>query len=368
LNILKRLIFKEWFKAFIGAAAVLLVLIAVANLISGFLRSSVTPWEVVINFILDLPRWINKLLPVSCLVATLFSINKLLRRNELIAICSLGFSRRDFTHVIIQASFLVALFQFFNSAVLDPFSKKIRYAWVPQTLKKFRHDKGVGLKKSGLESGKIWFKSGNYFFSYVAFDKDNNTLNDVSMYYYTTENKLQTLVNAAKAINVSEDKWKFVDGEKYFGLSSVNFPQYIKFDEDMIVMNERAQDFKDIDSDINTLGIIGLTKFIYKIRQSGISSREYEMLLYKKLSDSLVCILFGLVSIMAIFNPNRRGSSFGKSVVFTFVFTILYFLVDSSFQALGTNGKVPAFMASFAIPFVFSLYIAYKYYKNRQLT
>jgi lipopolysaccharide export system permease protein len=367
LGIFKTLIIKEWLKAFIGAASVLFIMVTVSNLIDGFLRSSVTPWEVVINYFLDMPKWINRLLPVSSLVASLFSINKLLRRNELIALFSSGFSRKKFIITILQVSSIVAGLQFLNTSFAEPFSKKLRYYLVPQTVTKFKHDRNLGLRTSALDSGKIWYKSKNYFFSFSTFDKANNAVHDVNLYYFSPDHKLQTLIIAKKAIFIEREGWKFYEGEKTLALNTVNFPRNVKFQEELVVLNEVAQDFKDMEADINTLSIFSLAKFIYKINKSGTSSIEYEILFLKKFADSILTILFSMVAISIIFNPNRRSASFLKTVSFTFVFSILFFLVDSSFLALGNSGKISVFMATFFIPFIFSLYIIFRIRKNRQL-
>lgn len=366
--IIKKFILKEWFKSFFSSFTVLFILVTIAKLIGGFLRSSVTPQEVLINYALELPKWVGMILPLSCMVASLFSLNKLKSRSELIAIFAAGFSRKAFIFIVVQASLVVALFQLFNSSFLDPISKRLRHNYAAQTLTKFRHDKGMGLKTSSLDSGRIWYKSGNYFFSYVGFDKASNVLKEVSYYKLSGEHKIEETFRAKEARYVKDKVWKLIKGSWEKSLANQEFPTSEKFNYQSLELNESISDFKQIDADISTLSVWPLIKFILKIRKSGIASNEYEILLYQKFSSALICIIFALLSITPIFHPNRRHSSFGKSVGLTFVFALAYWLINTSTLALGQSGKVPPALATFSIPLIFSTYIGMIFYKNRNLS
>ena len=138
-NILKRLIFKEWFKVFFSSAFLLFLLISVANLIGGLMRGNVSATDVLMNHLLEIPGAMSKILPVSCLVASLFSINKLKNRNELTAIFASGFSRQNFFVTVLQASIFVALFQFMMSGFIDPYAKKNRSRLIANPESKFKN-------------------------------------------------------------------------------------------------------------------------------------------------------------------------------------------------------------------------------------
>ncbi len=364
---LKKLIVSEWIKTFITSVLVLFILVSIADLISGLLRSSVTPIEVLQNYVLKQPDMFSKILPLSCLVASLFSVNKLISRNELMAIFSIGFSRRMYIFVIFQISLVVAFLQFFNLSIMAPMSKEARKYLSPESTRKFKNNRSMGLLTTAIGGGKIWYKGPNYFVSFKAFDKDNDTLKDVSLFYMNKNGNASSIVKSPHIKYKDNNIWKFHDGNEMNLLDEKVYPVLNQFENKSIRLNEEANDFLKIQTDVTTLGFLGLYSFIQQIRSTGINTSEYEMLFYDKISSSLMCIIFAIFALNAIFSPNRRSSSFGKSVLFTFVFTILYWLVHSSIVALGNSGRLPALVASFAIPFLFLTYFLVFFYKKRKL-
>ena len=178
---LRSLIIKEWFKFFLGAFLGLLLLITVAELITGFLRQNVTPLEVILNHLLEIPDKFKLIMPVSCLMASLFSINKLRNRNELTAIFAAGYSRKKFFNDIASAAIFVAAFQFSVSGFIEPYAISKKDFLIEDGQSKFKNLRSKGLMASTIGSGKMWFKSNDYFFSFSTFDDKKNTLSDVSI-------------------------------------------------------------------------------------------------------------------------------------------------------------------------------------------
>ncbi|MCO4793800.1 MAG: LptF/LptG family permease [Bacteriovoracaceae bacterium] len=366
MNLLKRFIFKEWFKVFGASSLLLFLLLTVANLISGFLRGNVSASDILMNHLLEMPGSLNRIFPISCLVASLFSINKLKNRNELTAIFASGFSRQSFILIIVQASMVIGIFQFFVTGFLDPYAKLNKNNLIKDSEAKFRNLKSRGLKASTIGSGRLWYKSDNYYFSFAKYDKLNNTLHDVNLYYITPSYRLQKKVSV-DILYYKKDKWIADKGVEVDKLDLGQFPKFSEIEQSPVLISETPKDFLQIEADITTLNIIGLYSYIAKLKKSGININEYLVLFYQKFSTSIICIIFSLVSSIAIFNPNRRGSSFGRSVVFVFIFTLMYWLIQSYFIEMGKSSKIPALVSTFSVPVVFSMFLSFFFYKNRSL-
>jgi lipopolysaccharide export system permease protein len=366
MGIIKSLIIREWYKAFGGSAFVLFLILTVANLISGFLRMNVTPVEVLLNHLLELPANVKLIFPVSCLMASLFSINKLKNRNELTAIFASGYSRQRFLFDIIYAAATIALIQFFISSYLEPFAKSKRHLLIENSESKFRNLKSKGLRSSTIGSGTIWYKSNNYFFSFSAFDRKNNTLQNFHLFEFDENHHLKKQVFGPSAV-FNGKSWYVKEANVHYNLNKNSFPKTQNIEEASLDIKETAIDFKQIEADITTLNTYKLFKYVYKLNQAGINVSEYLIVLLEKFSTAFICIVFSLVSSISIFNPNRRNSSFGKNLIFVFIFTLLYWLINSYFIELGKNGKIPGFWATFGVPLVFSFYLFFYYYRYRKL-
>ena len=368
MTVIKKLIISEWFKFFFGSVFILFVILTVGNLLSGLLRSNVTPAEVIINYLIELPSSFSKILPVGCLIASLFSINKLKSKNELTAIFASGFSRKKYLTTIFQISIVIAILQFFNSSYLQPFIKKHRDVLISDGHKKFRNLKSKGLRSTTVKgTGYIWYKSKNYYFSFSAFDKKRNILNDISLYYFDKDYKLKQKIYAQKATYIKKKFWLFSEGLSYDFINQKKFPEVNAFKTLKIKLSEDPTDFKKIEADITTLDIVALSQYINRLKKSGINTREYEVDLFSKISDALICILFALIAAIPLFNPNRRSSSLGLNLFFVFVFTIVYWLFHSYFIELGKNATIHPIVSCFSIPFIFLILLIIIFYKNRRI-
>lgn len=366
MTTLRELILKEWFRFFLGAFIVLVMLISVAELITGFLRSNVTPVEVIFNHLLELPDKMKLIMPVGCLVASLFSINKLKNRNELTAIFAGGYSRKRFMVDITMATLVVSLFQFFISGFVEPYAISKKDFLIEDGQAKFKNLRSKGLMASTIGSGKMWFKSEKYFFSFSTFDKARNRLNEASIFYYDENNYLKNKV-LSQYIEFKDGKWIGKNVVSYTNLENPDFPTIEKKDESVININEDPKDFKEIEADITTLNIFDLSRYIGKLQEGGINVNEYLVILLEKVSISLICTIFGLVAAIGAFRPNRRGNSFGKTLLGVFVFVIIYWLINSYFIELGKSSKLNPYLACFGVPMIFSLFLAVQFVRNRKL-
>jgi len=367
MALIRQLITKEWLRFFASSLVVLLLLLTVGNLISGFLRGNVSHKEVLLSYLIQLPTFITQVTPVSCLIASLFSINKLKNRNELTAIFAGGYSRQSYFYDLLQVSIYVALFQFVMGAYVTPYFKSKRHVLLQDSIGKFRSLNKEGLGASTLGSGKIWYKSNGYYFSFSHFDTKTNQLLNVSVYNYDRNYKLKEITQIKSLTYSSETKtWIPQEHKSYDNLNDPAFPSIIKLNEP-IKLKEELSDFKQIEADITTLSFMRLFSYIRQLNESGINVGEYKVMFYKHISDSLICIVFALLAAIPVFNPNRRNSSFGKSATFVFIFTIMYWLVQSYFVEMGKNLKISASIACFSMPIIFSIFIIAVFYKNRKL-
>lgn len=363
---LRGLILKEWFRFFFGAFIILILLISVAELISGFMRSNVTPLEVILNHLIEITEKFKLIVPVSCLSASLFSINKLKNRNELTAIFAAGYSRKKFMIDIAIGAMIVSVSQFTISSFIEPYTKSKKDFLIEDGDEKFKNLKSQGLMAATIGSGRMWFKNEKYFFSFSTFNKEKNQLNDVSIYSFNEDSQLIHTLKA-KEIFFKDSKWIGKKVEEYTELSQKKFPLKTIEEEKEIILSEHPDDFKEIEADITTLNIFQLYKYISKLQLGGINVNEYLVMFLEKISISIVCLIFSLVAAIGAFSPNRRGSSFGKSILGVFVFVVLYWLINSYFIELGKSSKIDPYLSCFGVPFVFGLFLIFQFIRNRKL-
>lgn len=315
-----------------------------------------------------MPGYILKIFPISCLTASLFSINKLKNRNELTAIFASGFSTKKYFYTLIQASAVVAILQLFIGGFVQPTVRSYRDSLIENSSSKFRNLKAKGLRTSTIGTGKIWFKSNDYFFSFSSFDKQNGVLNNVNLYFFDNSYKLAKKIVAPKLTYKGNTTWIATDAKIYEKVESdEHFPASKFLKTHSIELKEDLSDFKKIESDITTLTLFNLYIYISRLSESGININEYLVMLLDKFSSSIICIVLALVAAVAIYSPNRRTSSFGKTLGIVFIMTLFYWLTYDYSLELGRSSKINPFLSAFSLPIIFSIYLVYQFKTNQKL-
>lgn len=363
---IRKLILKEWLTFFLGSVFILLMVLSLGQILTGLLKASNELRTILIGLILEIPTFLIRIFPVSCLVASLFSINKLKSRNELTAIFASGFSRRQFVLCIGIIGAVVGTALFFVNGYLVPYTKHQQSLMTDEpTIANKAKNSTVSI--NALKSGRIWFKGQDYFFSYSSFDGSNNTIYDLTLYYYNSGFKFSEQITATSAKFVEGTSWLLSKGIHVTNLDNKTFPEPNPFHEKKFVLKETVNDFKKINADISTLDIWRLYDYIAVLRTNGINDSEYFVTFLDKFSSGFTCLVLSILASVALFNPNRRNSSFGTNIAFVLSFTFIYWFVYSYFMTLGQTSKIPAVAATFGVPSLFVLYLTFYFFYHRKL-
>lgn len=361
--ILSSLIVKQWFKSLIGAIVVLFLLITTADLINGFLQGK-EAGRVLLEYSLKMPDLMGKMFPICCLVASLFSLNTLKAHSELIAILAAGYSYRKIYMLVGTCALSVVGLQFLNLGFIEPYANKVKR----QEIAKSKRSEGKYLTRSSIEGGKFWYKSQNYFASFSFFDRSTKSLTDLEVYFFSENHLSQKILKSPRATYAGEGKWNLSDVTELSSLNSSTFPLQTKKALLNLELKEVPEDFGEFEADLTTLNFFKLNDFVSRLGKTGINISEYQIILLNKVFLSLVCLVFSLMPLSTIFNPNRRSSSFGKNVVQTLLITVVFWVSYSGALAFGNSGNVPPVVATGIIPTLFFVYVVWTFAKNQKLS
>lgn len=361
--ILSWFIVKEWFKSLLGAITVLFLLITTADLINGFLQGKEVA-QVFLEYSLKMPDLMGKMFPICCLVATLFSLNKLKAHSELISILAAGYSYRKIYTLIGSCALSVVALQFLNLGFIEPYANKVKR----QEIQKSRRSEGKYLTRSSIEGGKFWYKYQNYFASFSYFDRHTKSLQDFDIYFFSPEHTSEKIIHAQKATFIEPGRWLLQNVTVLSDLNSQSFPLQKSEPQMTLQLDEKPEDFGEFEADLTTLNFFKLQQFVSRLSKTGINIDEYQIILLNKVFLSFVCFVFALLPVSTIFNPNRRSSSFGKNVVLTLLVTVVFWVLYSSSIAFGNSGAINPWLATGIIPMSFLFYVFWTFYKNRKLS
>jgi lipopolysaccharide export system permease protein len=231
MSIIQKLILKEWLTFFLGAVSILLTILSLGHMLSGLLSSHMELAILLKDLALESPSFLIKIFPVGCLIASLFSINKLKSRNELTAIFASGYSRSNFVVSICLAGSIAGLVLFFVNAYVVPEAKHQQ-----EVLKNPTAANSVSI--NAHNSGKIWFKGLDYFFSYSSFNPRLNELNNLTIYQYDKNFKFTEQTSAPRAVYQNNNHWLMVNAVHSTNLDNHTFPDVKHYAKYQLTLNE----------------------------------------------------------------------------------------------------------------------------------
>ena len=363
MMILSGLIVKEWFKSLMGALVVLFLLITTTDLINGFLQGKEIS-RVLLEYVLKMPDLMGKMIPICCLVASLFSLNRLKAHSELISILAAGFSYAKIYFLIGSCALFMVAVQFLNLGFLEPMANSVKR----QEIAKSRKSEGRYLTRSSIEGGKFWYKSHDYFASFSYFDRKNSSLRDFEIYFFNSDHKSVKILKSTEALFVKNRLWKLKNVTENANLDDSLFPLQTVTPEKELTLYEIPEDFGEFEADLTTLSFFKLYQFVLRLSKTGINVSEYQIILLNKIFLSFICLVFALLPVSSIFNPNRRSSSFGKNVVQTLLVTVTFWVLYSSAVAFGNSGNIPPWFATGIVPLSFFTFVVWTFLRNRKLS
>jgi lipopolysaccharide export system permease protein len=218
-----------------------------------------------------------------------------------------------------------------------------------------------------INSGRIWFKGINYFVSYSSFDSIKNKLNELELYYFDESFKITEEIKAKEAVYVEGTTWELKNATLITNLNNKTFPNTKTVHNKTWTIDESILDFKKINADISTLSIWKLYEYILVLNTNELNSNEYFVSFLDKFSSAVTCLILTLLSAVAVFNPNRRNSSFGLNVTFVLAFTFFYWFIYSYFITLGQTSRISPITATFGVPGIFAIYLIFFFIYHRKL-
>lgn len=284
------------------------------------------------------PWIIYQLMPVACLMATLFTLSTLNKTNELTALFSMGMSLRRVAAPILISVVIVSIIVFFVGDQV-----------LPRLIQKRNYVEFVEIKKrpglySTVKTNKIWFRTENILFNIKTLSPETASAQGITLYYFDPAWQLTQLIAAAR-VEMKDNMWELKDGLVTLFASESSFPLTKSFDTKTITMNE---DLKDIQSTSNSSEIMSLRelgRFIDRNKEAGLDTLRYEVDYHAKFSFAFAAVVMSLVGVPFSVSKQRSGGTF-MSIGICLLLAFLYWVGYSSGLTLGEHAVLPPVVAA----------------------
>ncbi len=284
------------------------------------------------------PWVIYQLMPVGCLMATLFTLSNLNRTNELTALYSMGVGLTR-----IATPILIAV------AVISAISFGVGDQVLPRLMQRRNYVEYVEIKKrpglySTVKTNKIWYRSENILFNIKTLNPQEHKAQDITLYYFDPNWELTQLV-AASQVEMKGNLWELKDGLVTLFAAESSFPLTKSFTEKTITMNE---DLKDIQATANSSDIMSikeLGRFIERNKEAGLETLRYEVDYHAKFGFAFASLVMSMLGVPFSVSKNRSGGAF-MSLGICLAVAFGYWTAYSSAVTLGQHGALPPILAA----------------------
>ncbi|MDD5730626.1 MAG: LptF/LptG family permease [Candidatus Omnitrophica bacterium] len=309
-------------------------------------------------YLANLPIIFVQVVPIACLLATLYTFAKLNRDNEIIAMRSSGLSIIQLTKPLIVLGILVSALVFWINDTYVPSS-----ALVTQNIKE-QMDSGIQkAKEKGPEIIKNFsmFASKNRLFYANVFSPSTNTMENIIVLEQNNNQDIVKKIVASKGI-FKDGVWRFYHCITYeFDQNGqmAKEPQYL--DEEVMDITETPDEFVGQRQRSDYMNINQLNNYIWKLSKSGATPviRSLKVDLYQRFTmplTSIIIILLGIPFALMMIKRATGLSSLGISMVLGF----LYYVLNAISIALGKKGMIEPIIAvllSHALALFLSIYM-----------
>lgn len=293
MSILNRYILKKFIKPFAAAFVALCVLLFVSQIfdrLDRFLAEGVDLRHVLGFLVSSLPFQALQVLPVACLLATLFVVGNLARTREYIAGLAGGLPPEKFLTGLFFAGFAISVVALVcNETVIPPITHYSRtvYRENIRRLGEWRETVFQDLFVAGAE-GRIWAAK--------SFSSSEGTMERVVVDTYDGA-RLSEQVDAIHAV-WTDDGWIFQKGVKrIYSDDGISIAHVQPFAELKTAYKEKPADLSIDEPQPEEMTYSALRRHIRRLASLGIPVRSLEVELMMKLAFPFSCFVVTFLGV-----------------------------------------------------------------------
>lgn len=320
-----------------------IVVINLVEKIRYFIDNQV-PMSMILQYYFFFSGWVIKaFFPVFIMLATLFTVSFLARKNEILAMKASGLSLYRITAPILIVVFLLSVGHFvYNEYIYPPGNKK------RLEIKEFDIKKRSKRKYEQLANVYRQISPG-YFYTIAMFNVPKSEGHDIKI--YQTENNHLRKLTTANTLLYEDNQWLLLNGiERKF--SDTSRESYVVFDTLPIPdIKEKPSDLAKRIGKPEDMGLEELEEYINLMKRSGGPYYRESIDLQIKYAYPFSSFIVVLLSIPFASNPRRGGIA--VSFAAGALIALIYFVLFRILQSAGYNEKLPDFIAVWGVNCLF---------------
>jgi lipopolysaccharide export system permease protein len=318
----------------LGAVVIFLVLDLVQSL-DQFIDKGVPRKTIILYYVYYIPYIIVLVLPVTSLMATVFSIGSLARSNEIIAMKSLGYSLYQMMVILMLLGAGISIFSFWMSeGVMVSTNRK------KQIIEDTYLNPGRQIRTSHLRDLEIK-EPPDTFISIDRYEIYKKIAYRVEIKKHEDNRLVYRLDSDSMYWNGSA--WEIANGrERFFMEETERMRTFfkplqldLKFSPKELLLTQKNP---------NEMNFTELRWFVNRVIQSGGEVQQWKTELYLRISYPVSSLIIILLSVPFAYNRRKRNMAIGFGISLGICF--FYFGIMKVCQTLGQNGSIPPVIAA----------------------
>ena len=313
-----------------------------------FIRQDI-PFEVVKNYYLaSLPLVIVQTAPFAMLLATVFLLGNLNRNNEIIALRASGVDTLRIITPLLLIGLAISLGIFVINDKLVPQASVTLKMTDDLYFRKLKSE-----RNQQIENVTIFGKNGRLFYA-RSYDVKNKVLQDVVLLEHDKDQVLKRKITAQR-MEWTGDKWRFIgcdifrfdkEGDVLGKPAIFRTPKIIQFDEkpENLLKEQTQPEFMNYAQLREYVRMLGL--------ESKSTAKKLLVDMYYKLSVPFTGLVIMVIGIP--FALKRTRTKTMGSIGIALAISIIFYVVNAMFLALGKGGLIPPMIAAWAANVTFA--------------
>lgn len=336
-NIIDRYISKLFLGFFVGGLVIFVTLFVTVDFMSRSVRFNAPVTTLLEYYSLAAPAIIYQMIPVACLLGTIFTLGALSKSNELVALFSTGMSLARISMPILVWVVLISSAAFWlNDRIVPIVNQRKNYVEYVEIRKQ------PGLY-STVKTDKIWYRSGNVLFNIKTLQAEKGTAQGLTMYYFDSAWTLIQMITA-REVALQGDNWELADGTVTLFSQESSAPMTQNFAKKTITVSEDTKDIQQSSQSVDSLNLRELKRYITRNKESGLDTLRYEVTYHAKFSFAFAAFVMSFLGIpFSVSRQRSGGSAFNVGV--TILLAFLYWSAYNSGINLGRHGVLPPLVA-----------------------
>ena len=298
-----------------------------------------------------LPSFLVLSFPMATLFATLLAYGRLSSNSELTALRSVGVTSTRMIIPALMLALVMSSLTFMFNDVLVPRSNRSAEVTLSNALgAAIASEKGDDIIYSRfgrLEQADGSTKKGLQQLFYAGKFRDGTMIN-VTLLDFSRVGFTQMLQAETAEWNENEAKWEFLNGQ-ILTLTPSGSTTSADFDRYLYPLSAAPIRIAQLPKDARNMTVSEALQAEQLLQNAGDlkGARKLQVRIQEKFTFPMACLVFGLIGASLGAKPNNRTNR-GQGFALSIVMILTYYLLASSFSALGVKGTLTPILAAWS--------------------